>query len=107
MTYPIGLDEISDDFIDNPKEPIIIDTGSKLGVLREYLAFTHNHQCREPIPLQYEHLYQSMELDTLVRSGGVYMHQAYLCLYSLRYIIYTGIQTQRSYTQHLWLTFWM
>ena len=44
MTYPIGLDEISDDFIDNPKEPIIIDTGSKLGVFIEYLTFTHYHQ---------------------------------------------------------------
>ena len=53
MTYPIGLDEISDDFMDNPKEPIIIDTGSKIGVFKEYLAFTHYHQCREPIPLQY------------------------------------------------------
>ena len=41
VTYPIGMDEISDDFMDNPKEPIIIDTGSKLGVFKEYLAFTH------------------------------------------------------------------
>ena len=54
MTYPIGCDEISDDFTDNPKEPVIIDTGSKLGVFKGYLAFTHYHQCSEPIPLQYE-----------------------------------------------------
>ena len=25
MTYPIGMDEISDDFLDNRREPIIID----------------------------------------------------------------------------------
>ena len=54
MTYPIGVDEISADFQDNPREPIIIDTGFKLGVFKEYLAFTHYHPCSEPIPLQYE-----------------------------------------------------
>ena len=67
MTYPLGLDEISDDHIDNPKEPIIIDTGSKLGVFKEYLAFTHYHQCREPIPLQYE--LQSGERSTISIDG--------------------------------------
>jgi hypothetical protein len=52
MTYPIGVDEISDDFLENLKEPIIMDTGSKLRVFQQYLAFTHYHPCSEPILLQ-------------------------------------------------------
>jgi hypothetical protein len=54
ITYPIGLDEISDDFLENPREPIIVDTGSKLGVFKQYLAFTHYHSCNEPIPRRKE-----------------------------------------------------
>ena len=53
MTYPITYDEVSEDFIDNSREPIIIDTGSKLDVVfKQYLAFTHDHPCNQPIPLQ-------------------------------------------------------
>jgi hypothetical protein len=80
MTYPIGLDEISDDHMDNPQEPIIIDTGSKLAVFKEYLAFTHYHQCSEPIPLQYE--LQSGQRSTIDIHGVGHVGPLKRCLHA-------------------------
>ena len=110
MTYPICVDEICDDFLDNPRGPTIIETGSKLGVFKEYLAFTHYHPCRELIPLQYE--LQSGERSSITIHGVGHigplrrciMHQTYQYQYSLRSIISIGIQTQPSFIQHGWRT---
>jgi hypothetical protein len=32
----------------------MIITGSMLGAFKQYLAFTHYHHCKQPLPLQHE-----------------------------------------------------
>jgi hypothetical protein len=80
MTYPISCDEISDDFIEEKREPIIIDTGSKLGVFKQNLALTHYRSCSEPIPLQYK--LQSGERATITIYGVGHVGPVRQCIHA-------------------------